>query len=256
MPVLGKFRETLIAKNVASEIADELVESVCTSLEGKTMSSFSRVRSAVRTTLEEALARILTPKSRLEILQEVARVKKEGRPYTIAFVGVNGVGKSTNLSKVCNYLLQNKLNVMVRPTRLSMSSAAASSLFFCTGVYMMSILSDNSCGLTQSSFLNLKPPFPSPHCLLDDSRVSATACSRYSSAFVSTDHCLRHLQVRSRGAAASALAQPERAPLRARLREGSGTRGPARHPRRYAACLLLSSLFLFLSFSFSQRRRR
>jgi len=113
MPVLGKFRETLIAKNVASEIADELVESVCTSLEGKTMSSFSRVRSAVRTTLEEALTRILTPKSRLEILQEVARVKKEGRPYVIAFVGVNGVGKSTNLSKVCNYLLQNKLNVMI-----------------------------------------------------------------------------------------------------------------------------------------------
>lgn len=113
MPVLSKFRETLIAKNVAAEIADELCESVCTSLEGKTMSSFSRVRSAVRMTLEEALTRILTPKTRLEILQEVARVKKEGRPYTIAFVGVNGVGKSTNLSKVCNYLLQNKLKVMV-----------------------------------------------------------------------------------------------------------------------------------------------
>ncbi len=181
MPVLGKFRETLIAKNVASEIADELVESVCTSLEGKTMSSFSRVRSAVRTTLEEALTRILTPKSRLEILQEVARVKKEGRPYTIAFVGVNGVGKSTNLSKVCNYLLQNKLNVMVRPTRLSMSAAAAAaSLFFYTGVYMMSILSDNSCGLTQSSFLNLKPPFPSPS--LPSRRLScvpsATTCSQ------------------------------------------------------------------------------
>lgn len=131
MPVLGKFRETLIAKNVASEIADELVESVCTSLEGKTMSSFSRVRSAVRTTLEEALTRILTPKSRLEILQEVARVKKEGRPYTIAFVGVNGVGKSTNLSKVCNYLLQNKLNVMVRRPPLNVCSSSFSFLLRC-----------------------------------------------------------------------------------------------------------------------------
>jgi len=115
MPVLSKFKETLITKNVASEIADELCQSVCTSLEGKTMSSFSRVRSTVKTTLEEALMRILTPNSRIEILQEIARVsKKEVRPYTIAFVGVNGVGKSTNLAKVCNYLIQNKLKVMVR----------------------------------------------------------------------------------------------------------------------------------------------
>lgn len=31
----------------------------------------------------------------------------------MTFVGVNGVGKSTNLSKVCFWLLQNKLNVLI-----------------------------------------------------------------------------------------------------------------------------------------------
>ena len=34
-------------------------------------------------------------------------------PYTIAFVGVNGVGKSTNLSKVCFWLIQNEMKVLI-----------------------------------------------------------------------------------------------------------------------------------------------
>eukprot|EP01027_Heterolobosea_sp_BB2_P001503 GEZU01002276.1.p2 GENE.GEZU01002276.1~~GEZU01002276.1.p2 ORF type:complete len:217 (-),score=84.01 GEZU01002276.1:1147-1797(-) len=39
--------------------------------------------------------------------------REKRRPYTIVFVGVNGVGKSTNLSKVCYWLLQNNLKVMI-----------------------------------------------------------------------------------------------------------------------------------------------
>ncbi|KAG1723881.1 signal recognition particle, SRP54 subunit, GTPase domain-containing protein [Suillus lakei] len=34
-------------------------------------------------------------------------------PYSITFVGVNGVGKSTNLSKVCFWLIQNGLRVLI-----------------------------------------------------------------------------------------------------------------------------------------------
>ena len=37
--------------------------------------------------------------------------RAKGRPYTIVFVGVNGVGKSTNLAKICYWLLQNDVKV-------------------------------------------------------------------------------------------------------------------------------------------------
>ena len=37
--------------------------------------------------------------------------KARGKPYTIVFVGVNGVGKSTNLAKICYWLLQNDIKV-------------------------------------------------------------------------------------------------------------------------------------------------
>jgi signal recognition particle receptor subunit alpha len=43
----------------------------------------------------------------------VWRYCKAGRPYTIVFVGVNGVGKSTNLSKVAYWLLQHDVKVMI-----------------------------------------------------------------------------------------------------------------------------------------------
>ena len=38
---------------------------------------------------------------------EVKKAKAQGRPYVITFIGVNGVGKSTTLSKVA-YLLKNQ----------------------------------------------------------------------------------------------------------------------------------------------------
>ena len=53
----------------------------------------------------------------LYICSEVQRLcwlqaaKARGKPYTIVFVGVNGVGKSTNLAKVAYWLLQNNISV-------------------------------------------------------------------------------------------------------------------------------------------------
>ena len=58
------------------------------------------VASAVRTSMQESLVQILSPKKRVDILRDAMEAKRKGKPYTIVFCGVNGVGKSTNLSKV------------------------------------------------------------------------------------------------------------------------------------------------------------
>jgi signal recognition particle receptor subunit alpha len=55
----------------------------------------------LQTAMEEALLRILTPRRSIDILRDVQSAKERARPYVIVFVGVNGVGKSTNLAKVC-----------------------------------------------------------------------------------------------------------------------------------------------------------
>ncbi|KAL4443319.1 hypothetical protein ABPG75_011056 [Micractinium tetrahymenae] len=112
-PALAVLKKKLMERNVAEEIANRVIESVATSLEGQKLASFTRVSTAVQQAVEEALTRILTPKRSIDVLREVKAAQAKGRPYTIVFVGVNGVGKSTNLAKVAYWLLQNGIKVMI-----------------------------------------------------------------------------------------------------------------------------------------------
>lgn len=112
-PALKALKDRLMTKNVAEEIAEKLCESVAASLEGKKLASFTRISSTVQTAMEEALVRILTPRRSIDILRDVHASREQRKPYVVVFVGVNGVGKSTNLAKVAYWLLQHKVNVMM-----------------------------------------------------------------------------------------------------------------------------------------------
>lgn len=57
--------------------------------------------------------RILTPSQPIDVLSDVRECKRRGEPYMMVFLGVNGVGKSTNLAKVAYWFLQCNHSVMV-----------------------------------------------------------------------------------------------------------------------------------------------
>jgi signal recognition particle receptor subunit alpha len=63
--------------------------------------------------MDETLTRILTPTKNIDVLRDAMKSRAKQEPYVIVFVGVNGVGKSTSLSKVCYWLQQNNLKVMI-----------------------------------------------------------------------------------------------------------------------------------------------
>lgn len=139
-PVLDGMKQHLMKKNVAMEIADKVCEGVGESLVGKKVGGFQSkflsvpivlfltcsffvlpaTNAAVRLALSTSLTRILTPKTSTDLLLSI-RTKlssplpstQQRMPYSITFVGVNGVGKSTNLSKVCFWLIQNGLRVLI-----------------------------------------------------------------------------------------------------------------------------------------------
>nr|ODN95967.1 signal recognition particle receptor subunit alpha [Cryptococcus depauperatus CBS 7855] len=127
-PVLVEMEKQMMSKNVAKNIAERLCESIGAALVGKKMSGLSSVKSHVQSALSASLTHILTPKTSTDILLEIQRKRSAhlstlsslGKgvdagpdPYILAFIGVNGVGKSTNLSKVCFWLLQNGLRVLI-----------------------------------------------------------------------------------------------------------------------------------------------
>jgi signal recognition particle receptor subunit alpha len=119
-PTIAHFREHLESKNVALEIANELCSSVSSGLVGKKPGTFSSVSSLVRDSLSDALTRILTPKRNIDILLDIQNHKTTQKttignplPYVIIFMGVNGVGKSTNLAKVASWLKQSGHNPLL-----------------------------------------------------------------------------------------------------------------------------------------------
>lgn len=119
---LAKTHEKMVAhllkKNVAREAAEHLWQGVEASLVGTKSGSGgfrslwnSGVDDTARESMKDALCRILTPSTSVDLLHEIKR--KRDKPYVISVVGVNGVGKSTNLAKIAFWLIQNNYRVLV-----------------------------------------------------------------------------------------------------------------------------------------------
>ncbi|SCU87939.1 LADA_0E07162g1_1 [Lachancea dasiensis] len=114
--VLEKLKQKLITKNVAPEAADHLTSRVSQSLIGTTTASWTSVENTARETLQQTLTEILTPGVSVDLLREIQqKTESAGKksPYVFSVVGVNGVGKSTNLSKLAFWLLQNNFRVLI-----------------------------------------------------------------------------------------------------------------------------------------------
>ncbi|KAK3372022.1 signal recognition particle, alpha subunit, N-terminal-domain-containing protein [Podospora didyma] len=112
--------EHLLKKNVAREAAVRLCEGVEKELIGIKTGSFESISARIQKAMEASLTKMLTPTSSLDLLREIDSITappatslRKARPYVMSIVGVNGVGKSTNLSKICFFLLQNKYKVLI-----------------------------------------------------------------------------------------------------------------------------------------------
>lgn len=110
-PILNQLRDHLISKNVAAEVSNNLIDAVSAKLEGKTENTWIGLKATVRRALEDSVLSILTPSRNINILKQVK--DKSNSPYTIVFCGVNGVGKSTNLAKIANWLILSGIKVLV-----------------------------------------------------------------------------------------------------------------------------------------------
>ncbi|CCK73001.1 Signal recognition particle receptor subunit alpha KNAG_0M01480 [Huiozyma naganishii CBS 8797] len=117
--VLDKLKQQLVTKNVAPEAADYLTAQVKRDILGSKTANWTTVEDTARESLTKALTEILTPGVSVDLLHEIqkktGKTDSEGKksPYVFSVVGVNGVGKSTNLSKLAFWLLQNSFRVLI-----------------------------------------------------------------------------------------------------------------------------------------------
>ncbi|KAK0346479.1 hypothetical protein LTR59_007525 [Friedmanniomyces endolithicus] len=102
---LQQMQTHLLSKNVAPEAATRLCQAVETDLLDQKTANYTSIESTIRDSMTKALTRMLTPTSSLDLLREVTSVPLDkellhGR-------------KSTNLSKIAFFLLQNHFRVLV-----------------------------------------------------------------------------------------------------------------------------------------------
>ncbi|KAM9903393.1 hypothetical protein OXX69_007942 [Metschnikowia pulcherrima] len=102
-----KFTGQLIAKNIAPATAKAIVERIQNKLASKSVTV-----PVFEQALTDELTKILTPNVSTDLLYDIKKNKRD-RPYVISVVGVNGVGKSTNLAKLAYWFLQNNMNVLI-----------------------------------------------------------------------------------------------------------------------------------------------
>ncbi|SOV24698.1 signal recognition particle receptor alpha subunit [Plasmodium sp. DRC-Itaito] len=111
--ILHEIKNKLLSKNVAIGICDTLIDRMKENLIGKKKTLFAlNVKKTVSNVLSETIQSILIPKDSVDVLRSAIESKSMGKLYSIVFLGVNGVGKSTNLAKVC-YYLKNKGNLKI-----------------------------------------------------------------------------------------------------------------------------------------------
>jgi signal recognition particle receptor subunit alpha len=103
-PTITTFRQHLMSKNVAEEIANSLCRSISENLLTTKTASFTTIHQTVREALGSSLAKLLTPTREIDVLRDAMAARNREKPYTIVFCGINGVGKSTSLAKIAYHL--------------------------------------------------------------------------------------------------------------------------------------------------------
>ena len=112
-PIFEEFKVTLLENDVALVVADKIVEELKVRLQGLRVKRFEDKKRIVREALKEVLMDILRRDGALN-LENLAELKRrEGKPLTIVFVGINGTGKTTTIAKLAKLFTSKGFSVVL-----------------------------------------------------------------------------------------------------------------------------------------------
>ncbi len=98
----------LLENNVSIEVIEKIKEDLKTELVDKPLPR--DVPKKINEILKQTLTEILTIE-KTDLLEQIR--SKQGKPFVITFFGINGVGKTTSIAKLTNYLQQQGFSVVL-----------------------------------------------------------------------------------------------------------------------------------------------
>lgn len=103
--ILFELELALLEGDVALEVAEQIVKSVKQDLVGRKIKRRSDVAEFTKDALKNAISDILIVEGP-DLKKSVKKAQKTGEPYKIMFVGVNGTGKTTTISKIADQFVK------------------------------------------------------------------------------------------------------------------------------------------------------
>jgi fused signal recognition particle receptor len=103
-PILSDFKMNLVENDVAFPVAERICDEMEKHLDKVQVKRLEDRRKIVENNLREVLLEIMLTKSKIDFWKTAEEKRKKGEPFIIAFVGINGTGKTTTIAKVCHLL--------------------------------------------------------------------------------------------------------------------------------------------------------
>ncbi|MEG3224522.1 MAG: signal recognition particle-docking protein FtsY [Methanobacteriales archaeon Met13] len=102
--ILFELELSLLEGDVALEVAEKIIKSVESDLVGRKIKRRSDVSQYTQEALKKAISEILMVEGP-DVKAMAQEAKKSGDPLKIMFVGINGTGKTTTISKLADYFV-------------------------------------------------------------------------------------------------------------------------------------------------------
>ncbi len=112
-PILWDLQLQLIGNDVSVEVAERICSEMKDRLIGAEAPRFGDKSSVVKKALHEALEAVMNSKEHIDFLKLVEESKKNGEPFSVMFVGINGTGKTTTIAKVAHLLMKKGYTVVL-----------------------------------------------------------------------------------------------------------------------------------------------
>jgi fused signal recognition particle receptor len=111
--ILSDFKMTLAENDVAFPVADRICDELEKRLVGLQVKRLEDRKKIVEENLRQVLLEVMLTNNKIDLLKKAEEKRKNGEPFVLLFVGINGTGKTTTIAKVAQFMRDKGYSVVL-----------------------------------------------------------------------------------------------------------------------------------------------